>query len=218
MKTAEIAPPVSFVYFDVGGVLIKDFSESAKGLDMLQELGIDVAEVPKFRRLWNKYAEPRVCIDYDADDFHQIIEQAFGVQIPEHYSLMEHGFVDRFEPNPSIRPALTRLIGKVNMGLLTNMYPRMLRAIQAKEGLMPMVLWNVVVDSSEVGMKKPETAIFAHATELTGKPKEQILFVDNTQGNLDAAAAYGWQTYWYDSADYAQSSERLEKFFRHLKS
>lgn len=216
MKTFDTPPEPSFVYFDLGGVVMKDFTSSDKGLDMLCTLGIDPAEAPRFRELWDRHAEPRVCVDYDADDFQPIIEQEFGVQLPEGYSLLQHGFVDRFEPNPGITPVLSQLNGRVGTGLLTNMYPRMLKAITAKHGLMPAALWDVVIDSSEVGLQKPDAAIFAHATQLAGKPKEQILFIDNTVGNLDAAAAYGWQTYYYDSANYERSSERLGQYLAGL--
>lgn len=216
MKTSNLPPRPTFIYFDLGGVLIQDFSSGRKGLDMLQQLGIEPAEAPRFRDLWAQHAAPRVNIDYDADKFHRVIEQDLGVPIPEKYSLLQHGFVDRFEPNPSIGPVLIGLIGRVNLGLLTNMYPRMLDAIKAKKGLMPTILWDVVIDSSEVGLQKPDRAIFELATEEADKPKDQILFIDNTVENLDAATSYGWQTYWYDSADYEKSSKRLADYLEGL--
>jgi HAD superfamily hydrolase (TIGR01509 family) len=215
MKTFN-APPPTFVYFDLGGVLIKDFSTGDKGAEMLKQLGVSPSDAPRFRELWAKHAAPRVNIDYGADEFHAIIEQEFGVQIPENYSLLQHGFVDRFEPNPSIESALDMLKNRVELGLLTNMYPQMLKAIKAKRGLMPTVSWDVVIDSSEVKLQKPELAIFECATNMAGKPKEQILFIDNTEGHLDAAAAYGWRTYYYNSADYERSSEQLGKYLLKL--
>jgi len=183
---------------------------------MLQELGIRPSSAARFRKLWAEHAAPRVNIDYDADIFHQIIEKEFKIQIPEGYSLLQHGFVDRFEPNPSIVPVLDQLQDRVKLGLLTNMYPRMLQAIKAKQGLMPMVLWDVVIDSSEVKMQKPEASIFDHATELAGKPKEQILFIDNTHEHIAAASVYGWQTHYYDSSHYEQSSEALGNYLAEL--
>lgn len=183
---------------------------------MLQELGIAAEDAPRFRTLWTEHAAAQVNIDYDADNFHTEIEKAFGIEIPEGYSLLQHGFVDRFEPNPSIVPVLNQLANRVKIGLLTNMYPRMRNAINAKPGLMPLVLWDVVIDSSEVKMQKPDTAIFKHATTLAGKPKEQILFIDNTHEHIDAAATFGWQTYYYDSAHYEDSSESLSKYLAKL--
>ena len=210
MKTFNTQPQTpTFIYFDLGGVLIKDFSSSDKGLNMLQDLGIDAVDAPRFRKLWADHAAAQVNIDYDADNFHRVIEKAFGIEIPASYSLLQHGFVDRFEPNPSIVPVLDRLENSVGLGLLTNMYPRMLKAIKAKQGLMPMVLWDVVIDSSEVKMQKPDMSIFEHATILARKPKEQILFIDNTHEHIDAAARFGWQTYYYDSAHYEDSSKAL---------
>lgn len=183
---------------------------------MLTELGIGPEHAPRFRELWDEHAEPRVCLDYDADDFTAVIQKEFGVTIPDGYSLLQHGFVDRFEPNPSIEPAITRVQSHASVGLLTNMYPRMLQAIAARKGLLPTVAWDVVIDSSEVGMQKPDVAIFEHATTMAHKPKEQVLFIDNTVGNLEAAAAYGWQTYHYDSLNYEKSSQALGQYLMEL--
>lgn len=216
MKTFNTRPKPTFIYFDLGGVVLKDFTSSDKGLDMLTDLGVDPAKAPRFRELWNTHAEPRVCLDYDADDFQPIIEQEFGVQLPQDYSLLQHGFVDRFESNPGIVPVLMQLNERVKTGLLTNMYPRMLKAIKSTQGLMPTVLWDVIIDSSEVGLQKPDIAIFAYATQLAAKPKEQILFIDNTVENLDVAAAYGWQAYYYNSANYEKSNEQLGQYLTGL--
>lgn len=211
--TSNLAPKPSFVYFDLGGVVIQDFSAGDKVRSLLIELGIDPTDAPRFRQLWAEHAAPRVCVDYEADEFHSIIEHNFGVKIPDEYSLLQHGFVDRFEPNPGIVKVLGKLAGHVNVGLLTNMYPRMFQAIQAKQGLLPSnVGWDVIIDSSVVGLQKPDKAIFAHATDVAGKPKEEILFIDNTLENLDAAADYGWQTYYYDASDYDRSSKLLGQY------
>jgi len=219
MKTFNTQPPkLTFAYLDLGGVLIQDFTCSNKGASMLQELGIAPEDAPRFRALWSEHAAAEVNIGYDADNFLEVIKQAFMVGIPEGYSLLQHGFVDRFEPNPSIEPVLDLLKGRVGLGLLTNMYPRMRKAINAKPGLMPIVPWDVIIDSSEVKMQKPEVAMFDFATEMAGKPKEQILFIDNTIEHVDAASAYGWNAYYYDSADYEQSSEQLGKYLLRLWS
>jgi len=48
-------------------------------------------------------------------------------------------------------------------------------------------LFDVVVDSSEVGMRKPDPAIFQHALALVGASAEQALFLDDFAGNVAAA-------------------------------
>ncbi|MBW2275058.1 MAG: HAD family phosphatase [Deltaproteobacteria bacterium] len=54
-------------------------------------------------------------------------------------------------------------------------------------------LFDVVVDSSEVGMRKPNPAIFLHALELLeGVAPEGAVFLDDYAGNIDAATRLGF--------------------------
>lgn len=52
-------------------------------------------------------------------------------------------------------------------------------------------LFDVIVDSSEVGMRKPDPAIFEHALELLDAKAEHSIFLDDFEGNLVAARALG---------------------------
>ncbi len=56
-------------------------------------------------------------------------------------------------------------------------------------------LVDVVIDSSEVGLRKPNPAIFELAVErLGGPPMERCLFLDDFPWNVAAAEALGFQT------------------------
>ena len=217
MKTFNSHPPIpTIIFLDLGGVLIEDFTSGNRLQDTIQEIGVSQSDEVRFRELWAVHAAPEVCLSYPADNFHRIIEAEFGIKLPKSYSLLQHGFVDHFDPNPSIEPVIARLIGRVKLGLLTNMYPGMLEAIKAKPGLLPTVPWDVVIDSSEVKLQKPDKAIFEYATERAGEPKERILLIDNTRANVDAAAEIGWQTFYYDSDHYIRSSKQLGSFLIEL--
>jgi epoxide hydrolase-like predicted phosphatase len=52
-------------------------------------------------------------------------------------------------------------------------------------------LFDVVVDSSEVGMRKPNPAIYRHALELLGVAPERSVFLDDHAGNVAGARAVG---------------------------
>lgn len=51
--------------------------------------------------------------------------------------------------------------------------------------------FDSVVISGEVGMRKPEPEIFAHAVELVRIPVEECVFVDDIEHNVRAAADLG---------------------------
>jgi epoxide hydrolase-like predicted phosphatase len=53
------------------------------------------------------------------------------------------------------------------------------------------VLFDVVVISAEVGMRKPEEGIFRHTARALGLHPQECVFIDDTQANVDAANACG---------------------------
>ncbi|MEO8899761.1 MAG: HAD family phosphatase [Candidatus Dormibacter sp.] len=55
-------------------------------------------------------------------------------------------------------------------------------------------LFDVVVDSSQVGLRKPDPAIFLLTCERLGLRPEQCLFVDDLRCNVEAAADLGMTT------------------------
>ncbi len=65
-------------------------------------------------------------------------------------------------------------------------------------------LFEVVVDSSEVGMRKPNPAIFLHALELLGgiRPTEAV-FLDDSPGNVMGARRAGLHAIHVETPDQA---------------
>jgi putative hydrolase of the HAD superfamily len=55
-------------------------------------------------------------------------------------------------------------------------------------------LFDVVVDSSSVGMRKPNPAIFTHTLDLLGVPADRAVFLDDAEGNLVGARRAGLHT------------------------
>ncbi len=55
-------------------------------------------------------------------------------------------------------------------------------------------LFDLVVDSSEVGTRKPEPAIYRLVEQGLGLPGAALLFVDDLGVNLKTARELGWQT------------------------
>jgi putative hydrolase of the HAD superfamily len=52
-------------------------------------------------------------------------------------------------------------------------------------------LFDVVVISAEVGMRKPEERIFRHTAELLGLEPDECVFIDDVAANIAAAEAIG---------------------------
>lgn len=71
-----------------------------------------------------------------------------------------------------------------------------------------------IVDSSEVGVRKPDPRIFEIALErLGGIAPERALFVDDFPGNIAAAEALGLRAVLMED-DYAGALEEIERLTR----
>lgn len=204
---------IKFVYFDVGGVVVKDFSASNKWKELQHCLGVRSNNEDKFQKVWMKYRD-RICVDYDVDQMIPELNLEVGLSIPSDYSLLQ-GFIDKFEKNQSIWTAIKAIKKPVKIGLLTNMYLHMFEGIQ-KKGILPTIQWDVIIDSSIVGMQKPDRAIFELAEKEAQFEGKDILFIDNQEQHVLAAKQCGWQAYLYSSANYEQSSKQLGDFFDHI--
>ena len=53
-------------------------------------------------------------------------------------------------------------------------------------------MFDAVVISGEVGMRKPEPRIFLHAAQLLGLAPEECVFIDDIQANISAAEQLGF--------------------------
>jgi len=136
---------ISFIYFDVGGVVINDCKGNDKWEKMKRDLGIKPEDDKEFDEFYDKY-EKDVCLGKDIDTIIPLIEKKFHIVFPVSYSMLAD-FINRFEKNIYIQPVIDRIKQDCLIGLLTNMYPKMF-SMMTKKGIMPEANWDVVIDSS----------------------------------------------------------------------
>lgn len=202
---------ISFVYFDVGGVAIRDFSDTDNWIRMMDFMGIPADKREKFDALYDEY-DDRICTGLDIDSLIPEFSRQLDLKLPQGFSMNRY-FVDHFSANPEIVKIAEEIKKSTRVGLLTDIYPGMLDLIFEKS-LIPRDLWDVVIDSSREKMRKPDDAIYALAQKKAGVPAGEILFIDNKQKNLNPAVSRGWQTYLYDSKDYNQSNRDLSGYLK----
>ncbi|HEY3772535.1 MAG TPA: HAD family phosphatase [Solirubrobacteraceae bacterium] len=58
-------------------------------------------------------------------------------------------------------------------------------------------LFDVVIDSSELGVRKPDPRIYQATLSALGVAPESAVFIDDLQINCDAAAALGMRAVWF---------------------
>lgn len=200
---------LKFIYFDVGGVVIKDFSGTNKWEELKVELGIPKDKDQEFEDIYDFY-EDEINTIREIDSLIPIYKEKFGITLPDNYSFLVDGFVKRFEKNSDIWPIIEMAKSKYKIGLLTNMYPNMLSEIK-KADLLPNIEFDQIIDSSVEKVQKPYKEIYELAEKRCGFKGNEILFIDNSQKHLDAAKQSGWQTFLYDSSSPENASEDLLK-------
>lgn len=198
---------IKFIYFDVGGVVIKDFSKTNKWDQMLSDLNISGSKKEQFEKLFTPF-ESEACIGRNIQEFVEIAAKELEINFPKDYSFL-NDFVNRFETNKSLWPIIKKIQEKYRIGLLTNMYPEMLGLIYERD-LMPAIDFDVIIDSSVVKFRKPQDEIFKIAENLAKCDPSEILFIENSQMHIDAAKKRGWQTFIYDPADVEEPNNKLK--------
>jgi len=117
------------------------------------------------------------------------VQEAYGIRI-DLKALGRAGIVGG-EMNPDMIAFVSGLHrAGIRLGLLTN---------NTKEApdwrsRIPIECFDVVVDSSEVGMRKPDPAIYEFVLTQLGVAASEVVFVDDTEINLPPAAAIGIAT------------------------
>ena len=205
---------IKFVYFDIGGVVVKDFSGNDKRGNFKKLIGVEQEFDKEFDKLYDKYEDEDLNLTREVDSSIPILSEKFKIQFPPDFSLLTY-YVDYFQPNTSLWPVITEIKQTSKVGLLTNMYVGMLDLIRDRN-LFPSIDWDVVIDSSKVDLQKPDPKIYLLAQKLSGVENGEILFVDNSKKNIDAAKNLGWTIFYFGSSDYEKSSSDLLEFYRNL--
>jgi len=103
-------------------------------------------------------------------------------------------FFRGFEPRPEMIAVVQHLRGRLKLGSITNNVARDEPAVKRTAGLDIQGLFDVVVESSIVGLRKPDPAIYHMACALLGVEPREAVFLDDLGANLKGAKALGITT------------------------
>jgi len=99
-------------------------------------------------------------------------------------------------PRPAVVEAVRRCSARLPTGLLTNNFVVKDAAMAGGRPDLDEILglFHVIVESSKVGMRKPDPRIYEVATEALGVPPQETVFLDDLGINLKPARAMGMTT------------------------
>ena len=187
----EQEAPINVIVFDVGGVLSKDMIDT-KLIDLADFYDLDVDALLGAK---SQYRDP--------SDLGEISDQEFWIQILEHFGVeatVEDSEIDSYivlvEGTLDIAKSLSK---KYRKAILSNDSKEM-GALRRKKFSFDEI-FNPIVISGYLGVKKPDTRIYDILLEELGTSAEECLFIDNNMDNVDAARSLGIRTILFKSAE-----------------
>lgn len=190
-------PPVAAVVFDFGGVLISPITnvldEIAAWHDIemtaMLELLMGPRETSTADHPWHRAERGELAVSEMQEALGPWADAA-GVDLRgDEYERLLRG---DFEVHDEV---VARIAPLNDDGYATALLTNSLRESRALiERTVDFGLFDVVVDSSEVGCRKPEPAIFEETTRRLGVRPDEILFLDDFAANIDGAGRAGWRT------------------------
>ncbi len=122
--------------------------------------------------------------NYDKNEVVKMLEKDYGVILPiENFPAYWAEHLAQFTcPMDDAQEVLDELSGRFQLGIITNGIPAEQREKLRRSGLLQYFDDRHIVISGEVGMKKPDPAIFRLAAERMGVPCEECAFVGDLFG------------------------------------
>ncbi|MDH6145782.1 MULTISPECIES: HAD family hydrolase [Kitasatospora] len=199
----EAVTAVDAVVFDYGGVLTGPVSHSIAA--WLEADGIEPASFSRALKAWlSRDAESGTPIhrletgELAVEEFNALL--AAELTTVDGRPVDPIGVLDRLFAGMRPDPAMFALAGElrehgVRVALLSNSwgntYPR--ERIDA--------LFDPVVISGEVGLRKPLAPIYRHALARLGLPADRVLFIDDAEPNVLGARAVGMRALLHTDPD-----------------
>jgi putative hydrolase of the HAD superfamily len=181
------------VLFDIGGVLT--VSPVTRIMEYCAEYGIsDELRTQIFaghEGTWSRFERSELTpAEFVAEFDRHLMEAGVDARGPH---FMEW-FFQGFQPRPEMIAVVQHLRGRLKLGAITNNVARNEPAQRRTAGLDVHSLFDVVVESAVVGVRKPEPRIYEIACEKLDVRPVEAVFLDDLGANLKGAKALGMAT------------------------
>lgn len=195
-------PHIQAVIFDMYETLVTQFcSPLYYGAQIARDLGLTPEE---FLPGWRKTESDRATGKKTFEEVIEMLMRKHGIWSAEkHQQVVEKRLAIQADCflhlHPDILPLLSALKAQgIRIGLITNCFPEEAKLIRESR-LFPC--FDVACLSYELGVRKPDAAIFRHCLKKLGIPPENCLYVgDGGSQELETAADLGMQAVqaiWY---------------------
>lgn len=185
-------PKLDAVIFDIGGVLTQ--SPVTRIIEFSRQHGIsDETRMAIFSHgesPWSRFERSELDPPAFAAEFDRYVGPGCSVDGAGFLRM----FFEGFPPRAEMLAVIEALRGQVKMGAITNNVASEGPAKRRTSGLDVHSLFEVVIESAKVGMRKPDPRIYRLACDKLGVTPERSVFLDDIGQNLKGARAVGMAT------------------------
>lgn len=133
--------------------------------------------------------------EVSGEELTEAMAKQLGLTVSEWRRYIEEDEV----PSPELLELIqTKLLGKYKLAVISNAGRGALNDKLSKE---QQALFDAVIVSAEVGLVKPDPAIFAFTCEKLGVEPAETVFIDDHEAYLEGARSLGIKTILYKNFD-----------------
>jgi putative hydrolase of the HAD superfamily len=181
--------------FDFGGVISTSPFESFNRYERDQQLPLDFlrglnATNPD-TNAWARHERNEVTFDEFCDAY-----EAEALAVGHTIDAREVIGCLAGDLRPEMLEAIRRCHERLRTGLITNNMASMMDGDEGNSTMLSVVdgLFDVIIESSKAGIRKPDPRIYELACEQLGVEPSEVVFLDDLGINLKPAAAMGMTT------------------------
>ena len=192
---------VRFVYFDGNGVLVRFYHRAFTQIARETHASADLIET-----LFWRHNDAACSGQLSIDKFNAIFEKELDIK---GFDWRKY-YLKNVEAMPGVKELVEWAAKNYEIGILSNNMPGLIDSL-CEDKIFPDVTYTTIVDSSKVGIIKPDPKIYEMAEQLSGVKASEILLVDDSRPNLVAADKAGWHVMWFDDLRPAESIIKVKQ-------
>ncbi len=191
-------PGIRAVIFDWGGVLSPlTFFKHTREWE--ERLGL--AEGALGRVLWGIEWKQYEIGAISTEEFDDHVARGLGLPDREAVRQFYQEYYADERLDQRVVAVVRALRGRYRTAMLTNAFPDHAELVQERYGFDPRAEFDVYVNSAEVGLVKPDPAIYRLVLGRLDAAPAEAVFVDDTVRNTDGARALGMHTIVFTAAE-----------------
>ncbi len=179
---------VQAVIFDWGGV-IEPLTDEAHDVAWAQRLGIEMGVFAE--TLWGKAWRQFSVGGISSESYYQKVAEGLGFSSAKAAERFANEFYADKRLNLTVLDAARHLRGRYQVALLSNAWPGQVEHIRETFGVDLNADFDVYVNSADVGLRKPDPAIYHLTLNRLDIAPHQAVFLDDLIRNVDAAREVG---------------------------